>query len=335
MLSITYGSSKRGSRSIASTKKPTCTTTVCQPKWNKGTRRFETEPHRNTCSLPTTTTSLAKRNPCKVLTCCIIKIMMSSPPTVTGAARTPEQEFEAELEIFRTEAETAAKFFYSYLAMHEVAKRHKSVFRMFDENALFWNTVVGGVQAAAMIALGRIFDQRSPHNLDVLIGLTERHCVIFSKAALGKRKQGSAAKPPPWLKAYLNSVYEPTTNDFQRLKNHVRKHRQTYDKNYRALRNKYYAHKQAADPASIAALVAKTNIREMQRLFTFLLQLHQALQQLFANGTKPTLRPFRHSAQRIKQRPSTNIIGDAVHERILKQAEQALLGLAQQRNKQP
>jgi len=34
----------------------------------------------------------------------------------------PEQRFKAELEIFRKEAESAAQFFYAYLAIDETAK---------------------------------------------------------------------------------------------------------------------------------------------------------------------------------------------------------------------
>ena len=71
-----------------------------------------------------------------------------------------EQAFVHELETFRTEAETSAQFFYAWLGMREVAKRHKNVFRMFDQHALFWNTLLGGVQTAALIAVGRITAQR-------------------------------------------------------------------------------------------------------------------------------------------------------------------------------
>jgi AbiU2 len=258
---------------------------------------------------------------------------MTSPRSTTIASGTPEQQFERELEIFRTEAETAAQFFYTYLAMHEVAKRHKPVFHLFNEHPLFWNTLVGGVQTAALIAVGRVFDQDSPHNVDAVLGLAQRHRDIFAKAALGKRKQGNAREQPDWLPDYLRTAYEPTPEDFRRLRKLVKKHRRCYETNYRDLRNQYYAHKQAADPADVQRLVAKTNIREMQRMFTFLLQLHQTLQELFSDGRKPVLRPVRYSAARIKQKPSTAVPGEAVHERITQQAEQALRCLAQRARK--
>jgi hypothetical protein len=243
-----------------------------------------------------------------------------------------DEEFSRELEIFRVEAESGAQFFYSYLAVHELAKRQRRVFRLLDDDALFWNTLLGGAQTAAIMTLGRIFDNCSPHNLNALLRLTTQPRTIFSKAALGKRKQGHDPKPPVWLPNYLRKAHEPTAADFRRLADHVKKYRRIYEQKYQGLRNQLYAHKQAADPSAIAALVKNTNIREMQRLFT-LLRLHQTLQELFVNGRKPTLRPVRYSAQRIGRRPSTTIPGESVHERISMHAERALLGLAQRRTK--
>jgi hypothetical protein len=78
---------------------------------------------------------------------------------------TEERNFERELELFRTECESAAQFFFGYLAIHEVAKRREAVHRLLNANALFWNTASGAMQTAAVIAIGRIFDQGSPHNL--------------------------------------------------------------------------------------------------------------------------------------------------------------------------
>jgi hypothetical protein len=132
--------------------------------------------------------------------------------------------------------------------MHEVAKHHKRVFRMFNEHPLFWTTLRGGVQTAALIAVGRVFDQNSTHNLDAVLGLAQRNRDIFSRASLGKRKQGNARQEPDWLQDYLRTAYEPTPTDFRRLRKLVKKYRRIYETNYRDLRNQYYAHKAAADP---------------------------------------------------------------------------------------
>jgi HEPN superfamily AbiU2-like protein len=55
-----------------------------------------------------------------------------------------------------------------------------------------------------------------------------------------------AAAPLPWLSDYLRSVYEPTATDFRRLRSHIKKYERVYDSKYRQLRNRFYAHKEAA-----------------------------------------------------------------------------------------
>jgi pimeloyl-ACP methyl ester carboxylesterase len=71
---------------------------------------------------------------------------------------TPEQEFERELEIFRTEVESASQFFYAYLSIRAVAGDRRRVFRLLNETPLFWNTALGGLQTASFVVLARAFD---------------------------------------------------------------------------------------------------------------------------------------------------------------------------------
>jgi hypothetical protein len=44
-----------------------------------------------------------------------------------------------------------------------------------NASALCWNTSFGGLQTGAIKALGRIFDHRSPHNLNALVRLVSQH----------------------------------------------------------------------------------------------------------------------------------------------------------------
>jgi len=143
------------------------------------------------------------------------------------------------------------------------------------------------------MVLGRIFDQGSPHNIDRVLGIAQRNPEIFSRAALGARRQGRSDTPPEWLDEYIRGVYEPTPQDFRRLRAYVHKRRKIYEANYRDLRHKVFAHKAMTDQAAVSALFAKTNIRELQRLFAFLNSLYDALWQLYFNGNRPVLRPRR------------------------------------------
>ncbi len=240
----------------------------------------------------------------------------------------PEAQFERELEVFRTEAEAAMQFFYAWLAVYAVAADHKPVYRMLNTAPLFWNTNLGALQTAAFIALGRVFDQNSTHNLDQLLRIAQNNLSIFSKASLGARKQGGSPTPPDWLAEYLRDAYVPTQADFRRLRAHVREHRGVYEAKYRDLRHMFFAHKEVSTRADIDALFAKTNIRELQKMLVFLGSLYEALWQLFYNGRKPVLRPRRYSVKRMRHSPSPPWKKSAVQERITHEAEQFLRSIA-------
>lgn len=243
-------------------------------------------------------------------------------------------QFEQELAVLRTEAEAAAQFFYAYLTIHAVAADDQSVYKLLNRSALFWNTVLGALQTATFITLGRILDQSSPHNVDRVLKLAQNHPDLFSRRALGIRKQGNAQTPPEWLPEYLLDAYVPKAEDFRRLRSHVQKHRKTYNEKYSDLRSKVFAHKELTDPSAVSALFAKTNIRELQRLLIFFSSLHEALWQLFFNGRKPTLQPRRYSMQRMRDLPSPAVRGRDVQERITLEADQFLMAAvsaAQQR----
>jgi hypothetical protein len=189
---------------------------------------------------------------------------------------TPDERFERELEVFGTEAEQAKQFFFAYLAVHATAYQHKSVHALLNRAPLFWNTCLGALQTSAFIALGRVFDQSSAHNLDKVLRIAQDNPRVFSKAALGRRKQGNNPEPPAWLDDYLRSAYEPTLTDFRRLGARVQKWRQIYGANYRNVRNRFFAHKEVADEVETTALFSKGTNRELQRLLAFLGSLHEA-----------------------------------------------------------
>ena len=240
----------------------------------------------------------------------------------------PAAEFEQELEALRTEAEAAAQYFYSYLTINAVAGDHKPVHRLLNRSALFWNTILAGLQTSTFIVLGRILDQSSTHDVDRVLKIAQNHLDIFSKTALGKRKQGNLKTPPDSLPEYLEGAYVPRATDFRRLRAHVQKQRKIYNDKYRDLRRKVFAHKELTDPAAVSALFAKTNIRELQRLLVFFSRLYGALWQLFFNGRRPALRPRRNSLKRMRDLPSPPEIDTGVHERIAHEAERFLMAAA-------
>jgi hypothetical protein len=232
-----------------------------------------------------------------------------------------EAQFEQELEVFRTEVESALQFFYGFLAIHAAAADTPAVHLLLNTAPLFWNSALGALQTSAFVVLGRIFDQTSVHNVGRLIALAESNPSIFSKDALGRRKLKSAADAQSWLTDYLKDAYVPKDADFRRMRGYVSKHRKTYLTKYQDLRHKVFAHKEITDATQVSALFARTNIREMQRMLLFCLSLYDALWQLFVNGNKPVLRPRKISVDRIRKRASAKGQSNAVHQRIVEEAD--------------
>lgn len=227
-------------------------------------------------------------------------------------------DFAKELELFRTEAESALQFFYAWDATHAVAGASSRVRQLLNEAPLFWNTSLGALQASALVALGRIFDP-DQKNRSVTRLLVEAHSdlSIFSKEALAERKRAQNTSADDWLPEYLKTVHVPTGQDFRRLKHHVSMRRKIYEEKYKPLRHKVFAHRAVATRDEVADLFAKTNIRELQLLLVFLRRLHHALWELYFNGRKPVLLPSRFSVQRMLDVPFPNPNRGTLQERLV------------------
>ncbi len=244
-----------------------------------------------------------------------------------------EQRFLQELEVFRGECEAASQHLYAYLTIRRVARQSKAVLRALNRHALFWNTAMGALQQSALVTLGRVFDQDTPHNVDVLLGLAARARAIFSKAALAARK-AEAGVHSPWAERFAAGAYEPTPNDFRTLRAHIKKARRIYERRYRELRNRVYAHTVAHGQAEVAPLAAQAHIGELKRLLVSLLSVHDALWNLFWNGRAPIPRRARYSAKplraiRTPDPPRDRIVVEV--EAILKEAARANNALQQTR----
>lgn len=238
---------------------------------------------------------------------------------------TPESQFELELEVLRTQVEECTQFFYAYLAMHAVAADHKLIREFANRVPLFWNTMLAALQTSTFIALGRVFDHESAHNVGRVLRIAQDHREIFSKVALGRRKQGNNPEPSARPDEDLREVYEPTPKDFRHIRAHILKWRRIYENNYRGLRHKVFAHKNVSSPTETAELFGKTNIRELEQMLVFLRSLYEALWQLFFNGRKPVLRPSRYSVKRMRDLPSPSTGRKTVQERITQEAEEFLM----------
>lgn len=213
-------------------------------------------------------------------------------------------DFEKELDLFRTEHQAAIQFFYAWRTINSVASRDKTVVNFLDNAPLMWNTILGGLQTSTFIALGRVFDvDRNAHSLTRLLSLAHENLNLFSKESVAARKCSQSAMSADQLEAYLETIYVPTSKDFRRLKQHVRKRRVTYETKYRPIRHKVFAHREMLNADQVSTLFALTNVAELEKLLAFLARIYDALWQLYFNGIKPSLRPIRFSVENILRQP--------------------------------
>lgn len=197
----------------------------------------------------------------------------------------PELRFRHTLEQVRIDSDACVQFLYAWVAFHKAASKSAHARAKINENALYWNTVLGALQTSLFIALGRLFDRdKKSHGLHKLlrIAILERH--IFSKASLAKRK----AKESPgatWINTYLADAYVPSLVDLRKLQKYVATKRLKYVKTYAPIRNKVFAHNGLGSLQKVSVLFSRTNIGELQRLILGVRQVHEVLWQLYFNGS--------------------------------------------------
>ena len=198
--------------------------------------------------------------------------------------------FEDELEVFRTEEETAQQYFFAYLSVRSLAASDEDVLQNMNSTPLFWSTTHHAMLLAAFVALGRIFDQdpKSDHNIDKLMHVTGDSLHLFTKPALAARRVASGAMTQQQAGEYAVDAYEMTASDVRGLKKQVAHWRRIYEDKYRDVRHLVFAHKKKQE--TVEQVLARTDIEEVKQFFGFLAGLYQALDQLFLNGRKPIVR---------------------------------------------
>ena len=232
---------------------------------------------------------------------------------------TAEEKFIHELEVFRTEVQSATQFFYAYLAIHSEIAEKKKALKFINETPLFWTTNIGALQISLFITLGRIFDKTSKHNIESLLKMAVKNNDLFTKASFEARKRKGSDNADDWIDEYMKTAYVPDDTDFTRLEKNIEKYRKLYDSNYRKIRNKIFAHKEFSKSTQTEKLFKKTNIRELERIFTFLNKLYEALWQLLNNGRKPILRPVPYSLKSMKKKKTPTGHSITVQEKIVQE----------------
>jgi hypothetical protein len=207
--------------------------------------------------------------------------------------------FEEQLENFRQEAYEISQYVYADMAVKHAASKSKKLLAQLNMLRRFWHAHAGACQSAAYVAIGRVFDFKSPYNLCALLNEFERSLHLFGRDALRARKMGKSTSPPAWIEDYLDSAYYPDQRDVKRLRKKVSEQREFYNRAIKPVRHKYLAHREKVESDEVQAMYGAGKVRELWKLSAFLLALNEALWQLYINGRKPIIRLKRYSVRSI------------------------------------
>lgn len=225
---------------------------------------------------------------------------------------------------FKSEVDIGLQTLFAYFAFHSVAYGKPAILSRLNVTPVFWNTTMYSLQCTYFITLGRVFDNKSPHNPHRLIRLCQESRDIFSKEALAARKRKGSENADEWLQEYLSHVYVPRTEDFRRLRKKITEYQKRYENVAKDIRNKVFAHKEVTDRMQVAGLFSKLSVGDLKRIYLFLTQLHQALFDLYHNGRKPVLKQQRYSIERFLKEERDVLRGTSTQEMIVKEVKRLL-----------
>ena len=195
----------------------------------------------------------------------------------------PPGDVDEEIEIFRKDEESAQQTFFAYIGIRDLIARRPDVHAAINRNAMFWLTTHRALFVSTFVGLGRIFDQDSAHNLDRLLSIVGRNIPELGRDALRQRKEQVISAEQ--AAEYVKEKHETTAPDVRALRKEVDQWRKIYAPVYGEIRH-HLAHNKGATE-DLDALLARTDIEEMKRMFGFLHALHEALRELHLNGRSP------------------------------------------------
>jgi hypothetical protein len=195
----------------------------------------------------------------------------------------PPGDVDEEIEIFRKDEESAQQTFFAYIGIRDLIARRPDVHAAINRNAMFWLTTHRALFVSTFVGLGRIFDQDSAHNLDRLLSIVGRNIPELGRDALRQRKEQVISAEQ--AAEYIKEKHETTAPDVRALRKEVDQWRKIYAPVYGEIRH-HLAHNKGATE-DLDALLARTDIEEMKRMFGFLHALHEGLRELHLNGRNP------------------------------------------------
>jgi hypothetical protein len=171
-----------------------------------------------------------------------------------------------------------------------MASQRPSLVEALDRDAGFWNPVLGGMQTASIVSVGRIYDRtRGVLSAERLLQHATTYPGIFSRTSLAERKVGRGLTQQQAVQ-YAADSFAPQAADFDTLSDQLEIHRELYQNTIGPIRNNVSAHSGRITEAEMRELFASVPMADFDKLVVFPLVLNNEMWQLFENGNRPSLR---------------------------------------------
>jgi hypothetical protein len=162
--------------------------------------------------------------------------------------------------------------------------------KVLNNNALTWIFIRNSMMQSLIMTLGRIFDtDNDALSIDDLLKSCISEIDIFSTLSLRERKLKSP-NAHQWIDSYMESTYQPSEIDFQKLKSKVKTYKIIFNKYYKPLRHQIFAHSDKLAISNTNPLWEATKEANIEDLLNFLEDLKITLQETYHNGRKPLLK---------------------------------------------
>lgn len=200
-----------------------------------------------------------------------------------------EREFEQRLGAFEREANACAIFAYTQFAIHFSAGHDFEIIDRMNMHPGFWNAITGSLQGSAILALGRIFENKpSNHNGAALLRYAETNKGIFQRTAIQARRAADGFTPDQ-IQIFLANAYDLPADGLAEIRKKFDEQQEFFVQKVAPIRHKIYAHDGKLDHAERQELFANVPLRELEKLVVYPLQMYRALFKLYFDGIKPSL----------------------------------------------
>jgi hypothetical protein len=191
-----------------------------------------------------------------------------------------------QLEILRHESESSLRTLYA-LKQFKIVMTKDEVVECANKNVYFWRLFEAAFQSRLFIGLRRIYDSgKDTFNIHKFIIICKEKIHTFSIKELRARKS-SHRNAHEWIDEFMEKVYEPTVEDFNKLDALVRDNSRRIKKIYTPAASKIYAHAIHTDQDEISNALSDLNFDEIERALNAVWHVYQQVRQLYENGKKP------------------------------------------------